>query len=380
MVSRLIGLVLGIAAIAAACGTGAPQSSPVEGPEAPAELAFADEQGGLPRTAFVANRATRERSLANAVDRPVTCPAGTTAAGVLDAARADGTWAIGDLIDTTRLSDGRELWVFGDTFTGPVDETGSLGDHRMVHSSAIVIDNGCVSPVATDDGWAWVSSPPDGTWLWPQGVIEADGLVYVFLVRVTADPDARPGLDFEVVGGALAAFDVDDLSHPLLVLDQPAGIGSAHPFGWAPVPVGDHVVVTAHAPDGTHLARMRSDTIATTEAWEYWNGSTWNTDLAASVSIHPGRLHLSAAPDGAVSAHTLGFGAATAVRWDAAEVTGPWSESERLALPDLDLDVEWAYLPVVIDETTLAHNVMPWDPSVIPDDVATYGPRFVDMD
>ena len=44
----------------------------------------------------------------------------------------------------------------------------------------------------------------------------------------------------------------------------------------------------------------------------------------------------------------------------------------------------WIYEPLVIgsvaEQTTVAVNYLPTDPSLIPGDVSLYGPRFVEVD
>src|SRR5262245_29721184 len=54
-------------------------------------------------------------------------------------------WTGGDGGGTVDLQDGRRLWLFGDTFSGPVDATSILPGWDMVNNSIAVEQDNCVT-------------------------------------------------------------------------------------------------------------------------------------------------------------------------------------------------------------------------------------------
>lgn len=121
---------------------------------------------------------------------------------------ASGAWAGGDGASSTRLPDGRLLWVFGDTFTGSVDPDGIRGpDAGMVRNSLVVTDGTCWTSAAAGE----TALPGrDGTWLWPTHAVvvrDADpAVVAVFAQRLA--PDRGDALGFRRVGAAIVTLTV----------------------------------------------------------------------------------------------------------------------------------------------------------------------------
>ncbi|WP_158630719.1 hypothetical protein [Nocardioides daphniae] len=116
-------------------------------------------------------------------------------------------FAGGDVGASAQLSDGRSLWVFGDT-TRPVDEAGA----SMVRNSLLVMGNGCASVLRSADNGAAVPDREDGVGYWPMSVVavpdpaEGGDRVAVGLMRVRATGTGM--WDFEVLGSSVANFRV----------------------------------------------------------------------------------------------------------------------------------------------------------------------------
>lgn len=293
--------------------------------------------------------------------------------------RTDG-WAGGDLMDVVDLGDGRRVWIFGDSFIGAVSGGALDPGHRFVHSSAFVQKGTCFEMVQTDDGWGWVSWPPDGTWLWPQEATLDRGLLHVFMVRVQNLPGAAPGLNFEVVGGALAVFALDDLTDPLIVVaDTPTVDGK--PFGWSTMNVrGFHYVYSHVQGRGSFVARVPEGLLANFSFWAYWNGTDWVPDPSAAVAVDQDRLRVSVLDDGSLEALTIRFGGERVLVSTSSRPEGPFTAVEELAI-EIDTELEWAYQPLAVrlaDSVAIAFNTLPWDPTRINNDVLLYGPTFVD--
>jgi hypothetical protein len=77
----------------------------------------------------------------------------------------DGDWAGGDGSSSTRLPDGRVLWLFGDTVTGSTGPDGRRsGTVGLVHNSVLITTGTCVTSLASRVD----ALPGDATtWLWP---------------------------------------------------------------------------------------------------------------------------------------------------------------------------------------------------------------------
>lgn len=106
---------------------------------------------------------------------PCAVPAPATAAGYAAAfAAVDGDWAAGDQASSTRLPDGRIVWLFADTLLGG----------RLVHNSLVLQDRGCFTAVSGPDHGEVIPNPSPGTWYWPQQAIADGTRLWVTAVRV----------------------------------------------------------------------------------------------------------------------------------------------------------------------------------------------------
>ncbi len=311
-------------------------------------------------------------------------------------AQRDREWAGGDLMSVVELPDGDRLFLFGDTLQGDVDKDGALQPgFRMIRNSALRQSGSCFTPIKPAGGAGWIPGATATTWLWPQdGVVHGDQLI-VFLVEVKKRKTGVDGLQFEPVGGAVAFFDVDDLTEPTrLVRGTPHLDGYA--FGVSAIEEGAFLHVYAHGPSpadaksaldtGTFVARVRTTKVADFSQWRFWNGKQWQKKAERAAAISPHRLNVSAEPDGSFLGTTVAFGTKVITTSSARSVTGPFNATEAA---DIDLapiwpDAEgWAYRPTVLPGAdssggrTVAVNFMPWKTSDMLANVHLYGPRFV---
>jgi hypothetical protein len=150
--------------------------------------------------------------------------------------RTDG-WTGGDVAGSIDLRDGRTLWVFGDTWVGPIRDGKRVRGSRLVNNSIAVHPTDLREPwrpPAVDSvtfHWAqedrkpaaWVrprdepqGSPPTADrdeWFWPTGgglvATNAAGQprLAVFLFRVRRNPRGEGIWKFAVAGSAVAIID-----------------------------------------------------------------------------------------------------------------------------------------------------------------------------
>jgi len=130
-----------------------------------------------------------------------------------------GAWPGGDGASSTRLPDGRLLWLFGDTFVGGVTATGEReASTRVVRNSIVVTEGSCVSVLPTVRD---ALPGGDRTWLWPtHSVLTSSGAagsasqLGVFAQRVRR---SGPGaFDFERVATSVVRVTVPWLGTPIV--------------------------------------------------------------------------------------------------------------------------------------------------------------------
>lgn len=198
-----------------------------------------------------------------------------------------------------QLQDGRFLLVFGDTvrsstFDGP----------PSVRNSMLLWDTGCISVVLPPSRGALIPDRPDGVGYWPMSTSVAHRLGYD-LVLVSAQRVATTGegsFDFANLGPALALFVVPvDGTPQLLGVTElgPDDADPARPEWGAAMTIGDdgwlHVYGTARptASDALgfamRVARVPVDSALDLSSWQYWDGSTWQSDPDFAVDVIPAR-------------------------------------------------------------------------------------------
>ena len=123
----------------------------------------------------------------------------------------DGDWAGGDGSSSSRLPDGRVLWLFDDTVTGDVSPDGRrTGSVRLVHNSVLITSGSCAASLASGTE----ALPGDATtWLWPTHAVvtragsPATGTsVSVFAQRITRTGDGP--FDFQRVATAVVDLEI----------------------------------------------------------------------------------------------------------------------------------------------------------------------------
>ncbi len=212
----------------------------------------------------------------------------------IDSARTVAGFVGADVGASVQLSDGRSVWVFGDTI-----RAASVPGPEMVHNSMMVVDKKCIRVVSTPDGGAVVPDGPDGVGYWPTTIdhlaVPGGDKVAVGLMRVS--PHGPGTWDFTILGSALAEFWVPTGGTPELVqvVDVGGRARDDRPTWGVSVVVNDpwiHVYGTSRpSPDSTgwalHVARLRLPDITRPERWQYWDGRRWGADPNATAAVIP---------------------------------------------------------------------------------------------
>lgn len=305
--------------------------------------------------------------------------------------RAQPAFQGGDVGASATLSDGRRLWVFGDTLRSP-----GYGTQRMVRNSMLVFGDGCATVVESRDNGPVVPDRADGVGYWPMSIaaVPRDGhdVVGVMMQRVRTVGDGAMG--FENLGPAVAEFRVEPGGVP--VLQRVRDLGPDDPdkakpsWGAAMVVDGEDLLLygTATIDDpyvfgwSLHVARTTIGKVHEPDTWDIVEQplipAADGVSQTLSVFEQDGTWYaLSKKAD---------FVGDELVVWTAPSPTGPFTERPALAQIPSTTD-HWLYMP-------LAHpQMLPEDGSMIVsvsqnspdldaviDNPLLYRPRFLRVD
>ncbi|TDC81965.1 DUF5005 domain-containing protein [Micromonospora sp. KC606] len=333
---------------------------------------------------------------------PAAVPGPASAGGGVSATRltglfdqygdTSGTWTGADRTTSVRLPDGRLLWLFSDTFLGPVAPDGSRPRTApFVHNSAIV-QHGDQLRETRHGGTAENPGPlvpaPAGEFFWI-GDAQVAGDTLQVLVNRYRRTGASP-LDHALLGTALATFALPALT-PTGVRELPLDARIA--WGSTLLREGGHTYVYGTEAAGeakfAHVARVRGDDLG--DAWEFWTGDGWVTDQRASARVLSGvgTAYGVQRIDGryvlVTHENNLVF-SADLVAYTAGSPTGPFGGPDYLhratetaaghLVYDADLHPDLARPGKLL----LSYNVNNVDDAVTYADAGIYRPRFVEVD
>ena len=200
---------------------------------------------------------------------------------------ADGTWSVG-------LPDGRTVWIFADTFLGPVrpgpNPRGQPYAWRspftapLIHNSAI-LENADGALTTTLRGSAAAGAPAAwigaGSTYWPMSAVFDDGALQVFLQRIGAPDERHP---FGVVRRAAVATVPSahlDRPGPITFLPRPRrdAAGEQVFYGLSALRAGRYVYIygatsnTTRGGQSAYLARVPAGRVTHLDDWRYWHGT-----------------------------------------------------------------------------------------------------------
>lgn len=309
-----------------------------------------------------------------------------------------GGWLGGDQTTTTRLPDGRTLWVFADTLWRDRHRRAKLHPGvRLAHSPFVLQHHGCFAPVSGPGRGPVIADPGDGTWYWPQQAVVDGDRLWVTLLHV-AGVYGR-GLEFQLLGADLAEFSLRPGGEPEYVATHPTPASDAGDFGvlWGAslARSGDMLLVY-----GTRrmqcpclgkellLATVAASEIADPYAWRYRTDFGWSDMPAEAAVLYPAEGGVSTA----FSTH-LGsrgwtlvtkrgeFLGNTVITLTATEPWGPFLSQDLLYSPSVGSHI--TYLPMAHHDVPLSdgsllvsinHNDLRWQHVL--NHPEEYGPEF----
>ncbi|GIH14195.1 DUF4185 domain-containing protein [Rugosimonospora africana] len=324
----------------------------------------------------------------------------TPLTGALNAYSDSGTgWTGADSTYTAKLPGGREMFIFSDTFLGPVNPDGSRPlTTPFINNSAVVRTGDRFATVhgGTADAPAALYAPtnPDH-WYWMGASLVDGGMLHQILIEF-----GRTGtgpFDFAWMGTAMASTPTDRLDRPGPIRPLPSSAGITW-SAWLQ-PVGRYLYIYGvedlSATKYLHVARVPGRDPGAA-AWQYWTGAGWSTVEGDSVRVMDGvaNEHSVVPWRGRyllVTQDTTELLSAKIVGYLGDSPTGPFTGKTLLyTTPETGASGSYGnanvytYNPHVHPEYSdaerlvISYNVNSFDNTDLYSDVSIYRPRFVD--
>jgi Domain of unknown function (DUF5005) len=188
-------------------------------------------------------------------------------------------WTGGDATYSIPLPDGRNLWLFGDSFIGTVNPNRTRPGGGL-YRNAFVVQDGDDLTTLTGGATAFVEPADAGWWYWPgHGIAHGDTLqVILFGFKSTGSG----AWDFAYASVDVATFSLPDfqlLSIERKIADPPTNYGAAI------LKEDGYLYLYGSEKQGfskfLHTARVAGDDL--NGEWEYFDGTGWTTDPALSA-------------------------------------------------------------------------------------------------
>jgi len=327
-----------------------------------------DSRGESPRKAAVA---TLEPSCP-APDVHGSLPSAKSANQIVASARLPA-WEAADIGASTRLDDGRIVWVFGDTLRD-ID-----GAQSIVANSMLISSRTCISQLLPPDRGPVIPDARPGVVHWPMSVLahRVDGKEHLAVLCARVERGTSGGgLDFTFLGTSVAVFDVGTDGVPQLQSWRKITPDDrdVHQVNWGAASFHDGRSIYAYGtrlPPGEavfghelYVARLPLATPTDQSTYEFWDGRRWQASPTRAAAILPSEGGVSQT----LSVHPTGAGTYVAVSkrdgdlgdfvyaWTAPTPHGPWSPHKGVPAPtDFD-DGELEYAPLAHPEVPMANG------------------------
>jgi len=205
-------------------------------------------------------------------------------------------WVAGDGAISVPLSDGRVLWLFGDSHVDDYDPvSGTIPCLFQVRNAALLHDKNDLEGPRTLIGDKGVfkslfrATTNENCWLWPGAGFQEGETVHVYLhaLQTTAQGGAwgfkKAGSDY------FAEMALPNL-HVRAYLPLPAFNDISFGCGFVKDPPSGYVYAFGNKPDVTEslvfVARFKASDPAA--RWQFWDGKSWNADVTKAAVITRG--------------------------------------------------------------------------------------------
>lgn len=194
-------------------------------------------------------------------------------------------WSGGDQGYSIRLPDGRDLWLFGDSFIDTVFADRTRPPGPLVRNAYVMQQGNQLTTLNQTAGGAVqpiIAPQNPNEWYWPgDGFISGNSL-YIFQQRLKNQGSG-------VFGFAQTGVDVSRFSLPNIVLQNVAPFPYDNEVAWglAVLEDGDYVYIygTKSQQYNKYVHVARTPITSPFSTLEFWDGTTWTTDASSSISI-----------------------------------------------------------------------------------------------
>ncbi len=188
-------------------------------------------------------------------------------------------WTGGDATYSVPLPDGRTLWLFGDSFIGPVNPDRSRPPTSMKRN-AFVLQEGDELQTLQGGATAFVEPAESGWWYWPGHGFAHDDSLQVILFGFKATGGGA--WDFAYASVDVATFSLPDIQ--LLSIERKF-TDPATNYGAAILEKDGYLYLYGSEKQGLskflHTARVAGKDL--NDSWEYFTGTGWSDDPAQST-------------------------------------------------------------------------------------------------
>ncbi|WP_277049863.1 DUF4185 domain-containing protein [Ruania albidiflava] len=356
----------------------------------------------LPGTSAPAGATPPERSceLVDAQIASAATPAADLTELFTDYADTGAGWTGGDSTYSIPLRDGRDVWVFSDTFLGPVNADGTRPESAPFINNSFVVQEGTELSTAhggtAEEPEALLPPPEEPGWFWVgDGLQRRDGVIQLMALQYW---DGGGGMwDFGWDSNHLATFDPD--SFELLdLVDLPSATG----VQWASwiEPAGQYTYIYGVEDQGErkymHVARVVGSDLS--RPWKFWDGRRWSPHESSSARVMDGvanEYSVAAFADGylLITQDTHEEFSATINAYVACSPAGPFELVGEVAqMPEVGAAGSYGDPNIFAynahehpelraeDSLTISYNVNSFDSEDLYEDVTIYRPRFVTID
>jgi len=197
-------------------------------------------------------------------------------------------WTGADGATTVGLDDGRRLWLFGDTYSGPADATQVLPGYAFLRNSVAIESRNCMEFRVGGDqtrvgDYLWDPAPTQ--WFWPMdGVVDKqNGVVLISAMHNDYDGTKPHGFRWKQLYNEVVTLDLKSLlwrgSHRM-----PTYGGLK--WGTTMLTSGSFVYVYAVGSNSRqYAARTAVNHLQDGLGWQFWNGTTWSTNPNSMVPM-----------------------------------------------------------------------------------------------
>lgn len=320
--------------------------------------------------------------------------------GLLNAYSDTGKgWTGGDSTYSVKLRGGRTVWVFSDTFLGPVNPDGSRPITTPFVNNSFVVQRGdslqTVTGGTATDPTALVPPPKNG-WYWFGAAGTSRAGQNLDIVALQFERTGPGQWDWRWVSNHLARFDSRTLK-----LQKLFPLPSAANVQWSAWQLrqGGYTYVYGVEDLGAskyqHVARVKGDELMASR-WQYWTGTGWSEDEGSSSRVLEGVANEHSVTrwgDGylLVTHDTTELFSKRVVGYFACSPTGPFvNPVELYQTPETGADGSYGDADIITynshehpdlrrgNSMLISYNVNSLDPNGdLYADVSIYRPRFV---